>query len=425
MQFDLFNYFPDAHYRRAVEEAGYSLDEEPALRSDGGVSDIHNGKRTAKVYYWLDPETGSALEHTGVNDEQTIPFFPDEESAQAYLERQADTGDTDEYEKYSLYQARAKKVGDAVDVLTDQSGIDEFMPDGGYPVDDDGLQVADPDETDRLWFWYNPAGDHIVQEEVEPYDVRALFASEDDAYRFADWYAERYGLDDTAHLELYSAAVAYEGQGRGHVPEGKPGENCDPPEQADLDAYTDTDSNDDVVPDGGLDYAELGKIKLTRAFNDPVITHAPTREFAPPQEDEIYDDVTEARLVNVSRAAVDEPVTQVPWPETVMYLHTVSFDGKYNTPVLERVYRESLRQYVAEWTDIELAAYSDTPPLEDPELSPEFEERLDAVRHGVKTAQDRFFLEYAYDEIVESIPRSFWEDDGDRSLSEVMHPFES
>jgi hypothetical protein len=239
LQWELNNYFPDFHYRKAVEEADYHLDTEAGqeLRTDGGYSDLHNGKRTSKVYYWVDPDTGAALEHTGVNDEQTIPFFPDEETAKEYLEHRADGGGKEQYEGLSLYEARAKKVGDAVDVLTDQSGIEDFVPDGGYPEPDDGLQIENP-SPDNVFFWYDPAADHLIQEEIEPYDVRGLFETEDDAYRFIDWYADRYGMDDTAHLELYSAEIEYQGQGRSYVPDGRPGEDHEPPEQADLDTFS-------------------------------------------------------------------------------------------------------------------------------------------------------------------------------------------
>lgn len=210
--------------------------ENYSIKTDGGYSDLHNGKRKATVYYWLDPDTGAALEHTGVNDESTIPFFPDEGSAYDYLEKRAEDGDKERYDNLSLYKARTRKVGDAVDVLTNQAGIGDFVPDGGYPYGPDGVQIDNP-APDRVWFWYNPAADHVVQEEVEPYDVRGVFETENDAYRFVDWYAERYGLDETSHLELYSAAIAYEGQGRTYVNEGAPGEENEPPEQADLAAY--------------------------------------------------------------------------------------------------------------------------------------------------------------------------------------------
>lgn len=88
--------------------------------------DLHNGSRNATVYYWLDPDTGSALYHTEVNDEAAVPFLPDICSAETYLEQCAEAGDRDRYAKYSHYQARTRKVGDAVNLLTDQIRINDF-----------------------------------------------------------------------------------------------------------------------------------------------------------------------------------------------------------------------------------------------------------------------------------------------------------
>jgi hypothetical protein len=127
MQWDLWNYAPLAHYDRAIAETWERLDRE--VRTDGGYSDLHRGTTRSTVYYWLDPDTGAALEHTGVNEEETAPFFPDEESAEDYLERRAETESDGSFENLSLYKARTRKVGDAVDVLTDQSGIEDFVPD--------------------------------------------------------------------------------------------------------------------------------------------------------------------------------------------------------------------------------------------------------------------------------------------------------
>lgn len=94
-------------------------------------ADLHNGARTATVYYWVDPDTGAALYHTGLNDEASVPFFPDVGSAETYLEQRADAGDRDQYAKYSLYEAKTRKAADAVDVLTDQSGIEDFLAGDG------------------------------------------------------------------------------------------------------------------------------------------------------------------------------------------------------------------------------------------------------------------------------------------------------
>lgn len=72
--------------------------------------DLHSGGQKATVYYWVDPDTGAALYHTEMNDQAVVPFFPDVDSAERYLEQCAEAGDRDEYANYSLYQARTRKI---------------------------------------------------------------------------------------------------------------------------------------------------------------------------------------------------------------------------------------------------------------------------------------------------------------------------
>jgi hypothetical protein len=62
-----------------------------------------------------------------VNDESTVPFFGDIGAAETYLEKRAEMDGPEPYDRLSLYEARTRKVGDAVDVLTDQSGIEDFL----------------------------------------------------------------------------------------------------------------------------------------------------------------------------------------------------------------------------------------------------------------------------------------------------------
>ena len=91
-----------------------------------------------------------------------------------------------------------------------------------------------------MWFRSDSAADHVVQEQFEPSDVRGVFESEEDADRFLDWYADRYGVVDTSHLELYSAEIALEGYGRKHdvddESDGPPDAN-DLPEQVDFEMF--------------------------------------------------------------------------------------------------------------------------------------------------------------------------------------------
>ena len=92
---------------------------------------VADGGRRKTQFYWYNPNTGAALYHTGVNEDEADPFFDSVEEAEDYLEKQAESGNREErYEGMSLYETRNKKVEDAVEVLMDQSGIQDFMADG-------------------------------------------------------------------------------------------------------------------------------------------------------------------------------------------------------------------------------------------------------------------------------------------------------
>lgn len=87
---------------------------------------MHQDGRRSTVYYWLNPDTGAALYHTEVNGEEANPFFGSVSEAEQYLEKLGND-QPERYEGLSLYKAKVQKVEDAVEVLTDQSGIDEFV----------------------------------------------------------------------------------------------------------------------------------------------------------------------------------------------------------------------------------------------------------------------------------------------------------
>lgn len=396
MHFDLFNYFPDAHYRAAVEDAGYQLDEEQEVVPDGG-------SRTQ--YYWSGDD--GILYHTEQGEDMVIPFFETVDDAERFLEQQADRHGKDRYSGMVLRKTGNRKVEEATDVLTEQSGLGDFATDGGYPDDEADLQIDDPG-SDEVYFWYDPAADQIVQEEVDPYDVRGLFDTEDDAERFLDWYADQYGLDDTSHFELYSADIQYEGNGHRQDTESATDNGQEePPEQADLDAYTDDDP--DIVTDGGVDYRELAKVKLERALEDPVVVHTPAKEYVPPRDDDIYDNVKQARLQQFEETPVDEPVSHASWPETLLYLHTVAYDGRYDTPTLERVFRHTFRQYLDDWSGHDLDELGEHYTLEDPELSTELEDQLDDLRVSLKETRDSVYL--ATNDVDDTVPPGFWDVD--------------
>jgi hypothetical protein len=85
-------------------------------------------------------------------------------------------------------------------------------------------------------FWYDPGRDRILQDEVEPDDVCSLLDTLKEAYRFLDWFTNRYDVRDTSHLELYRADLPLEGSGRSHVT-GASERSEEPPKQADFETF--------------------------------------------------------------------------------------------------------------------------------------------------------------------------------------------
>lgn len=193
---------------------------------------MHTGRTPSTIYYWADPKTDAALYHTGVNDEEAIAFFETVGEAENYLEKRDESNPAEDYSRFSLYRARVKKEMDAVDVLMDQSGLADFAPDGGYPETSGGMQIDNPAPA-KVWFWYDSAVDYIVQEEPEPFDLRGVFETEEDACRFLHWYADGYGEEKASHLELYTADITYEGHGGSYLDTELSGE-MELPVQADI-----------------------------------------------------------------------------------------------------------------------------------------------------------------------------------------------
>jgi hypothetical protein len=192
------------------------------------------GRYTDTKYAWYNPDTGSYLYHTETNGEYADPFFDEENEARESLERLAESGTKAEYENLSLHTLKMKKIGETVEVLTDQAGIHDFATDGGRP--EDTHQIPNP-KPERLWFWYEPASDRILQEEVKPYNVCAMFASEQDAREFINWYTEFHDVPLINFFDLYSAEIDLEGLGRrqhGGQEAEKNNNPAGPPEQADF-----------------------------------------------------------------------------------------------------------------------------------------------------------------------------------------------
>jgi len=107
--------------------------------------------------------------------------------------------------EYGTFSQDQLETAGAYRTDTDLDEDAELFPDGGQPILEDDLE--------EIWLWYNPLADMIVQDEVGAYDAAGLFDTEEKADRFLRSYAEKYGIDDTSHLEKYRATLSKEGQG--------------------------------------------------------------------------------------------------------------------------------------------------------------------------------------------------------------------
>ena len=118
LRFELENYFPEAHYKQAIDQA-FEEEAEEELLSDGG-------SRTQ--YYWSGED--GILYHTEKEEDMVIPFFNTVDDAEQFLENQANQYDKEPYQGLVLRKTGNRKVEEATDVLTDQSGLMDFASDG-------------------------------------------------------------------------------------------------------------------------------------------------------------------------------------------------------------------------------------------------------------------------------------------------------
>jgi len=82
-------------------------------------------------YYWSG-ESG-VVYHTETEDEMVDPFFGSVDEAERYLESLADRHGNQRYEGLVLGKSGNRKVKEATEVLTEQSGLGDFSADGGLP----------------------------------------------------------------------------------------------------------------------------------------------------------------------------------------------------------------------------------------------------------------------------------------------------
>jgi hypothetical protein len=114
LRFELENYFPEAHYKQAIDHA-FQEEAREELRPDGG----------SKTQYYWSGEDG-ILYHTEKEEDMVIPFFNTVDDAEQFLENQADQYGKERYQGLVLRKTGNRKVEEATDVLTNQAGLTDF-----------------------------------------------------------------------------------------------------------------------------------------------------------------------------------------------------------------------------------------------------------------------------------------------------------
>lgn len=153
-------------------------------------------------------------------------------------------------------------------------------------------------------------------------------------------------------------------------------------------------------------------MRLHRAITDPILVHEPTKAYAPPRDQPIYDDIRLDRLHRYREAPLTERIDMVGWPETTLYLSTASFDERYANTRFHNAYKYAFTTYLQDWRPDTYDALPDD-IADPPGLDNYWRERLDDLRFAMKTDLDKHWIENHYDEFDPSFPKQFLLSDHD------------
>jgi hypothetical protein len=132
-------------YNQAIEE----MAEDLGVDVDNNEL-IPDGGRPRKYFFTWMTENGNLLYDASVNGDAADVFYESETEAEEALERLIDSHPEEEerYRKSNLYKVkRMDKVMEGVEVMTEQQGLSDFAPDGGYLMpesyDEDLMELAE------------------------------------------------------------------------------------------------------------------------------------------------------------------------------------------------------------------------------------------------------------------------------------------
>lgn len=130
MQYELNNYFPEAHYKLAIDGALEREIREDLFEDDDDVDEmLPDGGRPRKYFFAWRDENGEYLSDKTVNGDAADVAYSSVNEAEQSLERLIDANpeQQDRYESASLYKIKLdEKIMEGVEVTTEQQGLFDF-----------------------------------------------------------------------------------------------------------------------------------------------------------------------------------------------------------------------------------------------------------------------------------------------------------
>jgi len=105
---ETFQYFPEAHYKRAIDHA-VDRATAPPVEADGGDN---------RLYFWYNTETNGVVQE--FRDEEPYTWFgvfDQQEEALSFMQEYRDTHSLTDISDLQLYEAEVTAVGDGEELL--------------------------------------------------------------------------------------------------------------------------------------------------------------------------------------------------------------------------------------------------------------------------------------------------------------------
>lgn len=108
IELDTFQYFPEAHYKRAIDHA-ISRATAPPVEADGGDN---------RLYFWYNTQTNAVVQDFHEEEPYTwFGIFDQQEEALSFMQEYRNDHNLPDVSDLQLYEANVTVVGDGEELL--------------------------------------------------------------------------------------------------------------------------------------------------------------------------------------------------------------------------------------------------------------------------------------------------------------------